>query len=72
MSNPRRTDARPATIPAAAPRPLGQLADLAALLDGDSARSRRFLGGLVVGALVGAAVAGGSLFRRRTRGGGGS
>jgi hypothetical protein len=72
MRNERRTDARPANTPAVVPRPLGQLADLAALLDGDTARSRRFLGGLVVGALVGAAVAGGSLFRRRTRGGGGA
>jgi len=51
-------------------RPLARLADLAALLEGDSARSRRFLGGLMVGALVGAAVAGGSLFRRRPRRGG--
>jgi len=47
------------------PRPLGGLADLAELLGGDTQRSRRFLGGLVVGALVGAAVAGGSLLRRR-------
>ena len=47
------------------PRPLGGLADLAELLGGDTPRSRRFLGGLVVGALVGAALAGGSLLRRR-------
>jgi hypothetical protein len=52
------------------PGPLGSLADLAELLGGESARSRKFLGGLVIGALVGAAVAGGSLVRRRTGGGG--
>jgi hypothetical protein len=49
------------------PRPLGGLADLAELLAGETPRSRRFLGGLVVGALVGAALAGGSLLRRRSR-----
>jgi len=46
-------------------RPLGGLADLAELLGGESARSRKFLGGLVIGALVGAAVAGGSFLRHR-------
>jgi hypothetical protein len=45
--------------------PPGLLADVAELLGGESARSRRFLGGLIVGALVGAALAGGSLRRRR-------
>ena len=50
------------------PRPLGALADLAELLGGESAGSRRFLGGLAVGAIVGAALAGGSLLRRRSRG----
>lgn len=49
----------------AAPRPLGSLADLSELLGGDTNRSRRFLGGLMVGALVGAAVAGSSMLRRR-------
>jgi hypothetical protein len=39
--------------------------DLADLLGGDSDRSRRFLGGLIAGALVGAAVAGGALLQRR-------
>jgi len=47
------------------PIPLGGLADLAELLGGESARSRKFLGGLVIGALVGAAVAGGSFLRHR-------
>lgn len=47
------------------PRPLGGLADLADLLGGESDRSRRFLGGLIAGALVGAAVAGAALVRRR-------
>ena len=47
------------------PRPLGNLGDLAELLGGESQSSRRFLGGLVVGALVGAAIAGGTLLRGR-------
>ena len=59
---------RSARVPAAGPRALGGLVGLAELLGGDSERSRRFLGGLVVGALVGAALAGGSLFRRRRHG----
>ena len=65
----RRMVDRPAAPPGAGPRAgsgaqgLAGLADLAELLGGDSPRSRRFLGGLVIGALVGAAVAGGSLVR---------
>ncbi len=55
-------------VRAAGLRPLGSLADLAELLGGDTNRSRRFLGGLVAGALVGAAVAGGALLQwGRTR-----
>ena len=50
---------------ATGPRPLGGLGDLAELLGGDSERSRRFLGGIAVGAIVGAAVAGAALMRRR-------
>jgi len=47
------------------PRPLGaSLGDLAELLGGDTQRSRRFLGGLIAGALVGAAIAGTTLLRR--------
>ena len=46
----------------------GGLADLGELLGGESDRSRRFLGGLIAGALVGAALAGSTLLRRR-RGG---
>jgi len=42
-----------------------RLADLADLLGGESSRSRRFLGGLVVGALAGAALAGVAALRRR-------
>jgi hypothetical protein len=41
------------------------LAGLAELLGGESDRSRRFLGGLIAGALVGAALAGSTLLRRR-------
>jgi hypothetical protein len=42
-----------------------RLAELADLLGGESSRSKRFLGGLVVGALAGAALAGASLLTRR-------
>lgn len=58
-------DESPGSGPVAGPRPLGALADLAQLLGGESPRSRKFLGGLAIGALVGAALAGGSLLRRR-------
>jgi hypothetical protein len=54
-------------VPSTGPRPLGNLADLAELLGGESQSSRRFLGGLVVGALVGAAIAGSTLLRGRHR-----
>jgi hypothetical protein len=37
---------------------------LSELLGGESKQSRRFLGGLVAGALVGAAIAGSSIWRR--------
>ena len=47
------------------PRPLGNLADLAELLRGETPASRTFLGGLAAGAIVGAILAGGSLLRRR-------
>ena len=49
------------------PRPLGNLADLAELLRGETPASRAFLGGLAAGAIVGAVLAGGSLLRRRGR-----
>jgi hypothetical protein len=52
-----------------APATPGALADLVELLGGESDRSRRFLGGLIAGALVGAAVAGSALLRRRGGGG---
>lgn len=55
--------------PATGPRPLASLADLSELLGGDTSRSRRFLGGLIAGALVGAAVAGTAAVRLRGRGG---
>ena len=56
-----------ASVPVQGPRPLGALADLAELLAGETPASRRFLRGLLAGALVGAAVAGSSLLRRRRR-----
>ncbi len=49
------------------PRPLGGLADLADLLGGETRGSRRFLTGLIAGAVVGAVVAGGQLVRRRRK-----
>ena len=45
------------------------LAELVDLLGGESEGSRRFIGGLIAGALVGAALAGTSLLRRRGAGG---
>jgi hypothetical protein len=66
MTDDRRTDGP--DLPVVGPRPLGGLGDLAELLGGDTQRSRRFLGGLMVGALVGAAVAGAALLRRGGRG----
>jgi hypothetical protein len=60
-----RPDRRALTRSATDPRALGGLADLADLLGGESDRSRRFLGGIVAGALVGAALAGATLLRRR-------
>ena len=47
--------------------PLASLAELAELLNGESAGSRRFLGGLALGALVGAAIAGSTIWQRRRR-----
>ncbi len=67
MGDVRPTGDRRFAIPTA-PRPLGGLADLAELLGGESDRSSRFLGGLIAGALVGAAVAGVAALRRRSSG----
>lgn len=47
-------------------RPPGGLADLVELVGGEGDRSRRFLGGLAAGALVGAAMAGAALLRWRS------
>jgi hypothetical protein len=44
-----------------------RLAELAELLGGESTRSRRFLGGLVIGALAGAAIAGAVAARIRAK-----
>ena len=52
----------PAPVRDTAPARLAELADL---LGGESSRSKRFLGGLVVGALAGAAVAGIAALRRQ-------
>ena len=59
---------RAADEPVAFRGPIQGLADLAQLLDGESASSRRFLGGLALGALVGAAIAGSTIWQRRRRG----
>jgi hypothetical protein len=45
----------------------GRLTDLVDLLGGESVRSRRFLGGVVVGALAGAMVAGTAALARRSK-----
>ena len=58
----RRRDVAPAGSGMAPGGPLSGLADL---LGGESDRSRRFLGGLIAGALVGAAIAGMARGRRR-------
>lgn len=47
--------------------PLQGLADLAELMGGESPASRRFLRGLALGAIVGAAIAGSRLWARRAR-----
>ena len=56
-------DSRP-TVPVRDTAP-ARLAELADLLGGESSRSKRFLGGLVVGALAGAALAGVTALSRR-------
>ncbi len=48
--------------------PLQGLADLAQLLDPEHPRTASFARGLVVGALVGAAIAGSAIWRRRRPG----
>ena len=55
---------RPAST---APTPSARLAELAELLGGEGSPSRKFLGGLVIGALAGAALAGSAVVRRRAR-----
>jgi hypothetical protein len=64
----RRDVARGGSGPGVAPG-IGAVAGIVDLLGGESDRSRRFLGGLVAGALVGAAVAGMALVRRGPRAG---
>jgi hypothetical protein len=66
MNDEDPTPGRPGA-PRVGPRPLGPVADLADLLAGDTPASRTFITGLIAGALVGAAVAGGSWIRRRGR-----
>ena len=71
--NGTRLETRPADAPASdAPvtfrGPRQGLADLAELRGGESADSKRFLRGLALGALVGAAIAGSTLWQRRRKG----
>jgi hypothetical protein len=47
--------------------PLQGLADLSELMAGESMGSRRFLRGLAIGAMVGAAIAGSTIWNRRRR-----
>jgi hypothetical protein len=66
----RRMSGRGREARIAGERPMqGGLAELVELLGGESEGSRRFLGGLIAGALVGAALAGTALLRRRGGGG---
>jgi hypothetical protein len=48
-------------------RVLRDLGDLATLMRGETPTSRTFITGLIAGALVGAAVAGGTWIRHRSR-----
>lgn len=60
-------DAR-STLPVPSPDTVpARLTELAELLGGESTRSRTFLGGLVLGALAGAALAGSLAARRKAR-----
>lgn len=65
MSAGRRVAAKPRAEVADTDLP-APLAEVLELLAGESAASRTFIGGLVLGALVGAALAGGTLVRRGT------
>lgn len=65
MSAGRRVAAKPRAEVADTDLP-APLAEVLELLAGESAASRTFIGGLVLGALVGAALAGGTLVRRAT------
>ena len=67
---PAASDSGPHTadVPVAYRGPIQGLAELAELLGGESASSKRFLGGLALGALVGAAIAGSTIWQRRRRG----
>ncbi|MHB8959345.1 MAG: hypothetical protein ACYDAN_06940 [Candidatus Limnocylindrales bacterium] len=58
-------DGRAAAGRAELPAPIAEALEL---LAGETATSRTFLGGVVLGALVGAAVAGASLWRHRAPG----
>jgi hypothetical protein len=55
-------DQLPVPVPDTLPARLSELADL---VGGDSPRSRKFLGGLVIGALAGAALVGSLAARRQ-------
>jgi hypothetical protein len=64
-TNREARDGRRAAADGDLPAPLAEVLEL---LAGESATSRTFLGGVVLGALVGAAIAGASFVRHRAPG----
>ncbi len=69
MGDPRVSDRGRVARITGQPPMQGGLAQLGEILGGESEGSRRFLGGLIAGALVGAALAGTALLRRSGGGG---
>ncbi len=69
MGDRRVSDRGRAARMAGEPPAQGVFTEVVDLLGGESEGSRRFLGGIIAGALVGAALAGTALLRRRAGGG---